>query len=1596
MEPNMGRQKAKAMKRRLVELYDDDNEIGRVYRFKVLLPNGTSIGLTVTDPGREMPFRNFIGLVKDEYYRARKQYEPIKQKKHIDWNSDRIYLEDGNSREMRGMIKFDNFNPHKCHILQLHDGSGEIADTFKNMWDLTPDTDLLKELPEEYTFETALADLIDNSLQAIWSNSKNDRRLISVNIVEDRISIFDTGPGMDGSDENSIAKWGKMGASLHRSSKGQAIGGKPPYLRPFFGMFGYGGPIASMHLGRRALVSSKTISSRKVYTLHLEREALLSSSCSELSWKTDGGMRDPLEDEVGKSPHGSFTKVEIFKPKINRLDILQLQCRLKDIYFPYIQCDEVSNSVKTITPIEFQVNGVDLAEIEGGEVAITNLHSCNGPEFVFQLRFFFKQSSASTQSPGSRACQEANARLKCVYLPVIKGKESIEIILEKLEAEGCSTVENYETFSRVSIRRLGRLLPDARWAWLPFMESTPKKRDRAHLLKRCCLRVKCFIETDAGFNPTPSKTDLAHHNPFTTALKNFGNKLLEKEKDVNVEIYRDQKLLTPLQLEREYQEWILHMHDQYDEETECGEDQPVLIVNPANKKALGISSDVIRLHRVLKRKGESWKSGQKIKILKGACAGCHKNNIYAALEYFLLEGFQGDAGGEARIICRPLDVPHDHGCALVENNGDPNFDIRSSLSLPINVIDSGKCVVIENMEWDYQLSKQHQKSPSTIDLLSVKQCQELEVDGALPVDGPVRAGEVPPKEIVAVVRPANFVSSGASKNLDQKHIVKTNLEMSMEVKFRKEVEDLQDCRHIYSVRITPSSRKGFHGLYIFPLGCKFPELFQKAGVYMFSFSVKESTCNNCDKRVLVKASPMVGKWGLLNDEQSTPYRVRVGSCFPPLYLACYDTYDNRIPFKSTPEVMIKLESTKGVLFHVGKRKTGFSSNKFTLEIKDLLIECNELDKIRPSYKATLVICSQDELFSVSIPCQVTPGSLQLVKAQPPIFEKNQLLPGCVAKEFILEMFDACGNHVSQGSEVQLEVEGLHILDQIVSKRRVDNSGCINLGGLLKVTAGYGSKVSLSVLSGHEVLFKKEFQTEERELRLASRVPEFCTAGTELENVVFEIVNSTGEVDEAIHDEKKYGQFHTLTIKSEFSNTEDSIQYIFKHGRCTVLAIPLPQSQGIFCFEASHSCHPELHLSVKVSLVEAPKVKYDEIQSPYSSGKVLLLQDSPSAKLENFMITIEKKIQDEILQIGARNRDLEEALDYLNNKKAEIEQDMSRLQAFVEPCLLNNPNYIPTKEELINRIESTNHSAAAVICSVSKESSFQEQQNHFMKDVVGLVALLGTVRINNLSRILAEYLGEDQMLAVVCRSFAAASALEKYEQNGEVHCRHALHAEASALGKSIKGRFLVVCLEDIRPYTGEFEGSGPQRKLALPHPTFPSGSVPIGFIGYAVNMIDLDIDFLCTRAAAGHGLRETLFYCLLGEVQVYETWEYMLEARHCIKHGAVSLDGGILRDNGVVSLGFGNPQICFPVVAPESVSSAESVEIIKLIEEKKSELRVIIDYIAQLTRSHDKSLKRFNKKKEEYNMLMDDMEPVVEDHHLDYRPNKKNNSDASSC
>ncbi|KAK6936673.1 hypothetical protein RJ641_033703 [Dillenia turbinata] len=1569
---------------------DGDDERKEVYKFKVLLPNGTRLDLSLRRGFKsEMGLREFLELVREEYERVIKVSPSPTSIKQIVW--DDVVVEDTWKNEIIKRICFKDFVPKRFHILRLRERTSKAVDTFENMWDLTPDPRLFLEFPKEYTYVTALSDLIDNSLQAVWSN-KTERKLISVEIRNDRISVFDSGPGMDGSDENSIAKWGTMGASLHRSSRGDAIGGKPPYLTPFFGMFGYGGPIASLFLGRSVLVSSKTKASKKVYTLHLERESLEHLSVTGHTWQARGGMRDPLEEELRKSPHHSFTKVDIFEPMKRHMEIDQLLQRLKDIYFPYIQCDEISEDSITSTPVDFQVDGKNLAGIVGGEVAITNLHSGNGPNFVLQLQFHYNPEKAKTNCPGLQALERANARLTCVYFPFREGKEDISRILESLEAERLAIDEDFENFRRVSIRRLGRLLPDARWDWLPFMDLKQKKGYSAEILKKCCRRVKCFVETDAGFSPTASKTDLARNHPFTIALKDFGKS--SPEEGVNIVIFKDEKQMMLSQLGRAYQDWILAMHDKQDEEFECGEDQPVIIVNPANKKALRISANVIRVHRVIKRKGISWKSGQKMMVCKGACAGCHSNNVYATLQYILLEGLEGDSG-----------LPEESCCILEENDCNTSLDVRKSLMLPISVIDKGKCRAIESTEWNNQLKKQHQKAPATIDILNAKDCSELEIDGALPVDASVCAGHPPPREIIAVIRPNSFNSCATSNRLDQRYIIKSNAEMFMEVKYKAENKKLPDIKNIWSVRLAPSSRKGFDGLYIFPVGGRWPKIFQKSGVYIFSFSLvgnlkSDSSVKNSEKRVQVKASPEVGKWEILNKESDFPFTVRAGACFPPLHVACYDIYDNRMPFNSLPDLMVKLDLTHGVVLHIDRKTLELSSDKLTLIVKDVLVECRELDRIRPSYKASLVISTLDELHFASVTCEVVPGPLSQVKLHPTESE-NGLIPGCIVKDLMLQMFDAYGNHVREGSEVHLNMDGFHIQELASSTCKVDHNGCIDLSGLLKVTATFGG-------SG------KMFRIERRWLRAASGVPDPCAPGSKLENFIFEIVNSEGLVDYSFHDHAKSGQSHLLVIKSELMELNDG-RYRFEHGRCIVPSIALPQKHGLFCFVASHSHLPELHLEVKVNILGIPKEEYDEFSQLFDRQNMPSQSTPPSKHVKELVLALrtdEKKLENDVLQIACVIGELEQQQKMLNDQRASLEQVLYALQKgqlffgsflkfvsiiifsfvsllgisgaiyagnLVEFDQLDNLDYATEKEAIRAQIDRKSRTAAAVFCRIS----FWEPHNVFMQDIVGVVALLGAVCSNELSRILSAYLGEDQMLAIVCKSNSTAHALLTHGDSSGGHSRNELYVKVSEFRECVNCPFNVICLESIRPYTGEYKNGNFQHMLALPDPTLPNGQCPMGFLGHAVNMIKLDANTADTRTTSGHGLRETLFYRLFGDLQVYNSIQNMERAQAYIQHGAVSLDGAIIKGNGIISIAHWESEIQFSVVDSEWQYSQQEVETMKYIGTKKSELRYAVSEQEKVSELLVKARKKFNKKHKRLSDFMDKKSPFLRGDLIEY-------------
>lgn len=60
-----------------------------------------------------------------------------------------------------------------------------------------------------------------------------------------------------------------------------------------------------------------------------------------------------------------------------------------------------------------------------------------------------------------------------------------------------------------------------------------------------------------------------------------------------------------------------------------------------------------------------------------------------------------------------------------------------------------------------------------------------------------------------------------------------------------------------------------------------------------------------------------------------------------------------------------------------------------------------------------------------------------------------------------------------------------------------------------------------------------------------------------------------------------------------------------------------------------------------------------------------------------------------------------------------------------------------------------------------------------------------------------YLGEDNMLAVVCKTPDAVNYFEKYDTDGNVDIRFGIHQEAANLGVPISRRFLIICLDEIR-------------------------------------------------------------------------------------------------------------------------------------------------------------------------------------------------------
>ncbi|KAJ4827838.1 hypothetical protein Tsubulata_012980 [Turnera subulata] len=266
----------------------------------------------------------------------------------------------------------------------------------------------------------------------------------------------------------------------------------------------------------------------------------------------------------------------------------------------------------------------------------------------------------------------------------------------------------------------------------------------------------------------------------------------------------------------------------------------------------------------------------------------------------------------------------------------------------------------------------------------------------------------------------------------------------------------------------------------------------------------------------------------------------------------------------------------------------------------------------------------------------------------------------------------------------------------------------------------------------------------------------------------------------------------------------------------------------------------------------------------------------------------------------------------------------------------------SEEETRKQILEQRNSAAGILCWMKTHHAILASNLPLINDVLGVVATLASVDNDNISRLLSEYLGLEAMLGIVCKTFLGVSALEKYDGDGLISTSSGLHGLASSTGRNINGRFLVICLEDLRqetylfvvvfavflsqildrcfiilnrPYVGGVVNNDLQKKLALPEPKLPNGKRPSGFIDFAVNMLNLDNSNLFCVTSDGYGLRETLFYHLFSQLQVYATKTAMISALPCITHGALSLDGGMIKKNDAFFLGDRkDAEVRFPVIS----------------------------------------------------------------------------------
>eukprot|EP00698_Gefionella_okellyi_P025570 TRINITY_DN9416_c0_g1_i1.p1 TRINITY_DN9416_c0_g1~~TRINITY_DN9416_c0_g1_i1.p1 ORF type:complete len:1608 (-),score=372.47 TRINITY_DN9416_c0_g1_i1:1082-5905(-) len=186
----------------------------------------------------------------------------------------------------------------------------------------------------DHTLESALGELLDNSLEACTKSSSKKKHRIQVRFFGSEtsrsIAIEDTGIGMN---LEGLSIWGKL---HHDPPPPRATNTVKLHANGFISRYGVGAKKACFRLGDEVFVETKPANSQLVYELTMNKEMF---SGEHATWKAASvKTQRAAADQVAKS----FTRVEIrrvreeFAPVFVDLGaLMRLRCILAHMYYFY-------------------------------------------------------------------------------------------------------------------------------------------------------------------------------------------------------------------------------------------------------------------------------------------------------------------------------------------------------------------------------------------------------------------------------------------------------------------------------------------------------------------------------------------------------------------------------------------------------------------------------------------------------------------------------------------------------------------------------------------------------------------------------------------------------------------------------------------------------------------------------------------------------------------------------------------------------------------------------------------------------------------------------------------------------------------------------------------------------------------------------------------------------------------------------------------------------------------------------------------------------------------------------------------------------------